>query len=96
MTFRIGDRVAVYVGGCEGVPAAKRLGTITSVDITSPQVKVQYDDSGATWWAHGKQCRRLIKKERRRVWIMPHTLKVEAGICEKPIDGWVEFVEVKP
>ncbi len=63
----------------------------------------EYPDSG--YYAHPKQCRRLVKKERRRVWVergsfRGDTYEIGNGryqpvVSLKPVPEWVEFIEVR-
>lgn len=59
---------------------------------------------------HSKQCRLLKKKQRRRVWmnidpaLLPASINlnlakdgehINATICNHPVNGFIEFIEVK-
>jgi hypothetical protein len=109
--FQVGDRVAVYGldGNCElvrikttitGLPANGQL-YLDEKDTVKTTVP-RYDFS----MAHPKQCRRLVKKPRRRVWVNQYTEGVygsayaEQGAAEnagRNSQGreLVEFVEVR-
>lgn len=95
--FKVGQRVAVYNFGI------RYVGTI--FDVFKDGIDVAEDPDNKGMRVHPKQLRRLVKKERRRVWIpetsLPHDM---IGKCEdaawvsaddRSKDGWVEFIEVK-
>lgn len=97
MKFKVGDRVAVY--GPE-----RDVGTISEVNGRG-FVRMDPDDNNFdTNWFHPKQCRRLVKKERRRVWVVfaEHISQRDMLIAD-PLHIWepgerqraVEFIEVK-
>jgi predicted RNA-binding Zn-ribbon protein involved in translation (DUF1610 family) len=100
--FKPGDRVAVYTG-TESAAGWRITGTVAKFPIPEcPGVMVDRDD-GRRQTYHPKQCRRLVKRERRRVWC--HYLQApnesNIGRCfirptEDPynVDEWIEFVEV--
>jgi len=57
-----GDRVAVYWG-------KRCVGTVEMIRNDGLlQISVENGSTSDTWIAHPKQCRKLVKKERRRVW----------------------------
>lgn len=92
--LKVGDRVALYCGG-------RVVTNITAVFSSDGTVRT--DHSGASV-VHPKQCRRLVKKPRRRVWV---SVKSAPGIWpevifEDPTKSdhydaieWTEFAEVK-
>lgn len=85
--FKVGERVAVYHG------AARFVGHIK--DIRNGTVLVEESYGESQFW-HPKQCRRLVSKEKRRVWVEKqgyifsnlNSLNLKEG--ER-----VEFIEVK-
>lgn len=93
--LKVGDRVAYYDSGF------RDTGTIGACEPATSRVRI--DPSGG--WVHPKQCRRLIRKERRHVWVNPNPTsqgdlwRVHPGnnfvSPSKPNDGWIEFVEVR-
>lgn len=100
----MGDRVAVY-------SSKKRFkGTVTSDVITSAGlIQIKFDD-GYLWDFFPQQCRRLIKKQRRRVWVaIAPSGQISAVLPgrNKPttippccynsqeMAEWIEFIEVK-
>jgi hypothetical protein len=65
--FKKGDRVAVYLGGADDVDPVRKVGTVMSIDRDGdPLVRFS---NGESWYCHSKQLRRLIKPERRRVFL---------------------------
>jgi len=97
----VGDRVAVYWydGRFTG-----EIDRISNEGSTGPRYFIQFD-TGLAKWAHVKQCRRLVKRERRRVWISESNLGNLAVHSQghsvvvwkdKPmLDDAVEFREVR-
>lgn len=97
--FELGDAVKVYatlngvVAETRGVIEGKRIDGMLLVDFGS-----QYKGLCA---AHPKQCRKLVKKPRRRVWI--HLNDIGARNRDWPIvvesdlseGSRIEFIEVK-
>jgi hypothetical protein len=89
--FKVGDRVVCY--NC----TLRRKGNIIDIDTryTPNTLVIQTDDD--TISMHPKQCRRLVKKKRREVWVHPQGI----GHCDyvkasgNPAPGWVRFVEAK-
>lgn len=104
--LKVGDRVRVYGkpgpdGGCwEAKVVACRVVAPWGVGM---DVRSTYDDE--TYTVHPKQCRRLIKKPRRRVWLNENALRTDRNneggwsVCfEKPkvyLSDWVEFIEAR-
>lgn len=105
-----GDRVRVY--GCVWYP--EREGTRwcggpsdiwTGRVVSASPMLVRFvdDDGGGVKEANPRQCRRLKKRERRRVWVQLVRGMIHRIHGSKPDDnsvwgregGWVEFVEVK-
>ena len=58
-------------------------------------VRSTYDDE--TYTVHPKQCRRLIKKPRRRVWVNVdcHELFISDKAVPPLNRGWKEFIEAR-
>lgn len=90
-TFSVGDRVRVYSGANIYIGAVSKTWSDGMVDVLR-------DDcvSASTW--HSKQCRRLVKRERRRI-CLP-----ESEVCEYAKHNWetvkmdgplIEFIEVR-
>lgn len=95
--FEVGDRVAAY--NC-----TKRYeGVVWSIDNRRWPTTLVIETRDDVLSFHPKQCRRLVRKERRRVWVnMDHWDYYKAdnpahAYLEEPQDtpGWVEFIEVK-
>lgn len=98
--FKVGDRVRVYGhSDC----ARESFGGVVK-EIHGAWLKV-YSDGGSLVAAHPKQCRKLVKKERRRVWVNRGYLAQlpnDPGgyICSVPPaksieTSYVEFIEVR-
>lgn len=70
MSFKVGDRVAVY-GGNSGKTlwVNGKPGTIVCIFHNDGRLNVNFDDKklGQARTFHTKQCRRLVKKERRKI-----------------------------
>lgn len=102
--FNVGDRVAVYDG-------KRRVGYVLSTDVdtrkyTGPiEVSNVRNGKGDEWawtnYVHPKQCRRLKKKARRRVWLHPtkdgynFPETVHFGLDVRHCGNCVEFIEVR-
>lgn len=69
--FKAGDRVAVYAGP---------MRIIGAIALIEPDGHIILDKYENVW--HPKQCRRLIKKQRREVWIRQSS---EGGLTS----GWM-------
>lgn len=87
MKFKVGDRVRAYSGGL-----AKGYFDARVTQITSEGLLI-LDEYGVY---HPKQCRRLVKTQRRRAWLLKSCLSNQA-IFEPPNfpENWIEFVEVR-
>lgn len=93
--FVAGEKVAVYMDG-----ATRKTGIVIgfSSHAKDKELHVEFNiGSGERFWAHPKQCRRLVKKERKRVWVQYRDdgSWSNFSIVEPVRAGWVEFVEVK-
>ena len=97
MKFKVGDRVRVYMGHY-----ADKQGHYKDLEII--EISEQGGIKVNSWdgWYHPKQCRKLVKKKRRSVWLdptyspTPHQNGVSlipSSIV--PMAGFVEFREVK-
>lgn len=104
MKFNVGDRVNVYgrveVSGGLYFHNPER-GTVVHV-VSGTELDVALDATGAQHAAHPKQCRKLKKKEKRRIWLSPEAfyscssvMDVFCNISRVPNKTFVEFVEVK-
>jgi hypothetical protein len=106
--FKVGDRVAVY--GFLRKPKSSEVYRYCRGDRGTVLHAYSYDevrvrlDSGEESEVHPKQLRRLVKKERRRVWISESGLNDgcgyialnEAKFAEyEDKDSFVEYVEVR-
>lgn len=106
MKLKTGDRVAAYYWDDDDRTATRIVGTVFKSNKTETHIK---DDNGVGLMFCTKQCRRLVKKPRRRVWVSPATLEKilesnsysaayynnELLISRAPFDGSVEFIEVR-
>jgi hypothetical protein len=92
--FNVGDRVAFYTS------AGRSTGVISEVRLVIVAIKTH--EGGIPIWQHVKQCRRLKKKEPRRVWcVLGESGMVIAATCDAPHEHadeprkWLEFREVR-
>ena len=120
MTFKVGDRVMVY-GWVQmfNQPYLPRCGgkaTVKWVHGSACQMHVEFDKNPSTgqeddghYQADVKRCRRLIKRERRRVWIQEKFVRLaldpacqaypsalirdNQGVADES-GHWIEFIEV--
>lgn len=99
--FKVGDRVRVY--GFGDSPEQKpQKGTIETV-CENGWLWVQEDQSEDELRCHSKQCRRLKKKERTRIWIPLSDVPSGPGVTVMgatihsvdPHTNYLEFIEVK-
>lgn len=84
--FKVGDRVVVYDA------QLRTLGTV--VELLSADVCRVQSKQGYSYEAHYKQCRRLIRKPKQKLWISP--LDIEAKSPQPCVsydfkEGWVEL-----
>lgn len=87
--FKVGDRVRIY---CEN--SIIKTDTIRELGIDSCRCSSPYS------WYYLKQCRRLKKKDRRRIWVWGQLFTLgeisQYVKTSKPNqDGWIEFSQVK-
>lgn len=63
----VGDRVRIYGHRffCDG-----EVVTVMSGEGVGPEIQVADAAGSCKGWAHPKQCRRLVKKQRREWWIV--------------------------
>lgn len=104
MKFEVGNRVKVYghiptIGGF----SYGAVGTVTKVGPCATKVTVDCGFAQGHIEVHVKQCRKLVKKERRRVWVHERALNHDQPsnyvIANPNSDllggGYIEFIEVK-
>lgn len=109
--FKVGDRVRVHgnsqTGAIEEVPydgwKARVVRVFNQFAIQVEPLNLKTDETSFTVFI--KQCRRLIKKPRRRVWLNENALRPDRNneggwsVCfEKPkvyLSDWVEFIEAR-
>lgn len=96
--LEVGDRVRAYGRQWDqGVGFIDIVGTISA--FVAGEALVNTGDRVIC--CHPKQCRRLVKKERRRVWIRGldlHTRSATPVVAYQKVDrdaDFVEFVEVR-
>lgn len=116
--LEVGQRVVVY-GWVQmhHQPYRPRCGgaaTVVWVSASTGDIHVKFDagpsgqvgDDDTHYQVHPKQCRRLKKKERRRVWVDPEFLAIGCAqrardesktlvMTKSPTIGWVEMIEAK-
>lgn len=107
--FKVGDRVAVYAEGRRWIAhVADVLDEQRAKDHGCEPGSLKVEVPVKLWvrWVHPKQCRRLVKKQRRSVWVMETmdgelrygTWAVESKTTKElysDANRWVEFREVK-
>lgn len=87
--FHKGTRVIAYDG------SETFKGIITAVTPDN-RVEIEVDDGLKYFWFHIKQCRRLIKKERRRLTVSrPIVGNLFQSLIDLEPGEVVEFIEVK-
>lgn len=90
--FKVGDRIAVYLNSCPSI----------KTKIANLRGDGMIGIGELDYYVHPKQCRKLVKKERREVWIFQNvsgTLIYDTLISYKPDElqsnqgKWIRFVE---
>lgn len=97
MKFNVGDRVAVY-------KEERRVGVVDQVgdDCGSSRIKVMFSNVDFQW-CYQQQCRKLIKKQRRRIWIRESHIPKDDELLSIPVGSYefsggeplAEFIEVR-
>jgi len=86
--FKVGERVVVYNAG------ERFIATISYVNINNTFVQV-----GSATPFHTKQCRRLVKKKRRELFVHESCAVVRDSACpcnkSKGGEKWIRFVEAR-
>lgn len=89
--FQVGERVVIYdyVAG-----PINRIYTISNVN---KDVLGVIDSNYVFQYYHRKQCRRLVKKNRREIWVNPDIigLRLSPYVMPSPASGWIRFIEAK-
>lgn len=99
--FKRGDRVSVVGGICnteEDECLETDIYKVSRVREDGAVILTDEDGERLVGMAHPRQCRRLVKRERRRVWVRwaENELSIDDVSGPKFLDGVpVEFVEVK-
>lgn len=94
MKFKVGDWVHVYSGHLV------YKGEVTEVREDLEMLQVKQLGVEARWYSP-KQCRRVVKKPRRRIWVHESYLKDGISFREVPPDEkpgewpgqWIPFIE---
>lgn len=89
--FNVGDKIRMYGAGSEG-RSFRAPATIEK--IVDGMI---YTTTGV--WCHPKQCRRLVKRKRRSVWIESHhdgSLRSVFRVGDPRPSSAIEFREVLP
>lgn len=103
MKLKVGDRVAVYVGGARGVNPGRNTGTVISRTDEDGDYFIDFGD-GQHWFAHPKQCRRLVKKSRGKIYIScdalnkllsGETILTSVSLKRDAIVAPIEFIEAR-
>jgi hypothetical protein len=96
--FKVGDRVRVY-GGTNPDEGEFFDGTVRQIE--GRWLVVKDDRNGEVVSSfHVKQCRKLVRKERRRVWIRESIIPIRGDLLDNPPaehseQFFIEFVEVR-
>lgn len=93
MKFKVGDRVAVYSFN------SRLIGTIIELAQNGVLLNVE-QKHGSCYWFHSKQCRRLIKKKPKEIWMRAsgkYTAEEDwyGYFSGTPKEGYTKFREVK-
>lgn len=100
MKFQVGDWVRVYGPIEDAEPKVIFTpGSTIVLEVLAEHADclLLKDNIGCEYRANKKQCRKLVKKERRRAWVLSTEAGTSAYIGTKRPPGldWIEFVEVK-
>lgn len=87
--FKVGDRVAAYLSGPQ---TSRRVGKVK--EICPAYLILDLGHSSNPYAVPPQACRKLVKKERRRIWIGEQWHDI---LTSPPTDPslWTEFVEVR-
>lgn len=100
--FKVGDKIMAFE--CHGAPNVGQVEVIITGIIQKIEGSFIMTDRG---WFHSKQCRRLVKKQRRRLWVAIggksgtiYEVTYDAPSLlpfyrDQDMPGWIEFIEVK-
>lgn len=92
--FKVGDRVAVYSGSLYSGHAGEIICVLQTGELSVDVGDLDY------LIVRPQQCRKLVKKKRRRVSVNPAFINAvsESTLTiwrPYPVPGWIEFVEVR-
>lgn len=105
MKLKVGDRV-IFAGATVGgsifyVPHKSTVIDVNPIPTAKEMIEIKADNDNLNVVVHEMQCRRLIKKPRRRVWIAEayigspdFAVKYTDPNIQNGLD-WVEFVEIR-
>lgn len=103
--FNVGDRISVsgvVISFRDGMSFLECDGAYFLVDrvFDKNHLIVKNKHTSELFRAHYKQCRRIKKKERRRIWVKYDFPLIRNGSCiiayhSEPPDGYIEFIEVR-
>lgn len=97
--FVVGERVAVYIAGTRSVGRVLAL-----LEFGNLKIKCKPGEAYGYRIVHPKQCRRLVRKERRVIWISKEALgrlardggaRTEVVSALRVIASDVRFIEVR-
>ena len=93
--FKVGDRVRVYHGLMRFDGTVKQ----TSTSLLAVEYELSSGEKRASEF-QTQQCRKLVKRERRRVWLMRGQLEQGYGVIAAEYsqpegNAYAEFVEVR-
>jgi hypothetical protein len=76
--FKVGDKIAAYWNS-ESTDNEKCIGIITSIIGDTIEMEIHSDGAQEAWFKpgdkttwHRKQCRKIVGKHRRRIWVFIH------------------------
>lgn len=95
--LRVGERVRAFGVSCDDGHFWSLDGTVESLNPPGPMIYVKCDGAFPrdSILVHQKQCRRLIRRERRRIWVNPGAVfSVATEMACRPVEGWTEYREV--
>ena len=96
--FKVGDRVALYARNLVQDKMERVVCNVLEID-EKRGLKLGTERGG--FWFHPKQCRKLKKKERRRIWVLGNATEISnyqmqvRTVAPSSPEYWAEFVEVR-
>lgn len=95
MKFKVGDVVYAY-----DIYGGKR-GEVVNTSKDRELFQIEFTQDADLSWFHHKACRKVVVKERRRVWVKFDQYDFPTGVLNEVLDkkhspyDWIEFMEVK-